>query len=730
MVAGQRLITKAFHISLIFLTVFCSSISSKTINSKTPQDPPMKIVLIDTTGRDKWLYKPFIDILETVGWQVDYRSIDQLMDLGPKRLNLPNYKAAFFFFGFEFLKGANKSPVAAKIMLLMQQFCKLPNRLVGFIFPPLNTPANVNLVGGLSPIFNSIGVNTPREGLAFPNLDDVNLEPKQAQQKNIDAFFYVANTFLARPLETRPLDYHTTLNDPRPGQTFYTKEIERVLQTSDIYLKLLPLSQQFSPIIKQTFPYGLYWFNPLCNNHVFLGQSTIFSFSSISESFHLCPVDFVLRKEMNKAVQHMMWDVTLLVKALDREKNITTAKLIDLPQDITLPWSLSSLGNELEPDEQQAKTHKIAWMETTLFEEKHHDAKKNVQTIEQEKTQQTQQQDQLIDYILTAELDTLWISVTPNIYFSPIARHKNKTKTFLQGLGNFTQKLTSATQQKHRPLPQILIGFEIANNLYDPNLPQQCSVDLYGNLYQDLPAALDRSFWKNEIQTPLDKFLTHWNNSDISNGIPIAGIVLDLEMYGRKTSGEFLSSMGFDRISFSRFARRHHLHYKNMSPHEKSNLLMTNKQTSQYFSFLEQDAERLGSELKRFFNKKIPHCIIACYMPNIIINWFYKGLYKGLSNARLPLQLFTFNAEFQGHKTWFEANQLAVQHSSVLMLSKIKKPNDFTLVDSVLKHHHGIWLNRFSRMIEPKVNDWATIERPVIDESYYDSFCQHIAATP
>jgi hypothetical protein len=156
---------------------------------------------------------------------------------------------------------------------------------------------------------------------------------------------------------------------------------------------------------------------------------------------------------------------------------------------------------------------------------------------------------------------------------------------------------------------------------------------------------------------------------------------------------------------------------------------MSNKKTSQYFSFLEHDAESLGAELKAFFNKKISHCLIACYMPNILINWFYKGLYKGLSEKKHPLQLYTFNSEFQGHKTWFEVNRLTVQHSSVLLLSKIKEPKDFSWINSILQHHHGIWFNRFSRMVEPKVNDWGAIERPVMDFKYYQPFCEYIGKT-
>lgn len=712
----------------VFILFF---ISQKQLLStqETPQNhaASMKIVFLDTANREKYLYKPCFELLESTGWQVDYRPIDQVMDFSIKGLNLPQYKAAFFILSIEFLKGIGKSPVAEKILLLMQRYCKLPNRLVGLIFPPLPTNPHLNLLAGFAPIFNCLGVNTPEKPPSFPNLlEEQPIQPQDAfsaarnLHNKIEAFFYMTNIFIATPLESRPLAYHTTLNPPRQGISFFTKDINRILSEADFNLRLLPLGNHYSETVKKTFPYGLYWFNPLHNNHVFIAQNTLFSFSGISESFHFCPMDDLLRKEMHRGIQHMFQELTMLVKNFDHDNEQHSLTAIESPSDFQVPSIITASGAPLEKDF-PAQNHKIAWLDLTVFEEKKLDTSLTTTT-----TSMQQQQDLLIQYIFESGLDTLWITINPHAYYSPIARHKTNEPSFIKGLSLFTQKLTQTARQKNKKIPYVLVGFEIANNLYEPNLPKQPSLDLYGSSYRDLPSSLDRNFWYNEIKKPLAIFLAKWKKPSISHGVPISGFVLDLEMYGRKTSGQFLTPMGFDQASFNRFAKQHRLQNRHLPVHERVRLLMQLKRTSQYFSFLENDAQALGQELKTFFSKYVNNCIIACYTPSILVGWFYKGFCKGLSSPQHPLQLFTFNAEFQGHKRWFELNNIAIQHASVLLLSKISTPEDFTLVDTILKHHDGIWFNRFSRMVEPKTADWTAIERPLIDEEAYSAFCSHI----
>jgi len=58
--------------------------------------------------------------------------------------------------------------------------------------------------------------------------------------------------------------------------------------------------------------------------------------------------------------------------------------------------------------------------------------------------------------------------------------------------------------------PRILVGFEIANNLYAPHLPKVFSRDAYGGTYPDLPSPLNNNFWNNEVKVPLKILVEKW----------------------------------------------------------------------------------------------------------------------------------------------------------------------------------------------------------------------------
>lgn len=117
-----------------------------------------------------------------------------------------------------------------------------------------------------------------------------------------------------------------------------------------------------------------------------------------------------------------------------------------------------------------------------------------------------------------------------------------------------------------------------------------------------------------------------------------------------------------------------------------------------------------------------------CYTPNILVSWFYKGFFKGLSKNNAPLDLMTFNAEFKAHRPWFTRNSINVHHDSVLLLSKIATLNDTKQVGDILKRHHGIWLNRFSRFAEPKTKAWTSVEQPALPEYQYSDLLAEFKA--
>jgi hypothetical protein len=635
-----------------------------------------------------------MSILETVGWSIQYKSIGAVMDwhVGPKTFSVP--KGVFFLLSFEFLRGLeNKSPIAQKIVRIMHYAGIHKNKFIGLIFPPVQAPPNVFLLNNFRPLFNTLGFNVS------PTLDG---------QQN--ARLFVINSFLTTPPEARPLAYHTTLSSPHNGRQFFTGETEYAIKQAAPDLKLLPIEQAYTDKIKVTLPYGIYWYNHQKDSHLLLASTTLFSFSGITESCHICPMDPEIKKEMHQGILATMWEASLLARYHGDYKKLPHTPVPPLPQE------LCALGTPLPKQEtQNTPLRKNAWMEINIFNS--HDPTKQGQ------------QDHLIEYIVKSELDSLWISLNPNMYYSPIAKNsrKEQERELIDQVSCFTQKLTRASTEAHTPIPKILVGFEIANNLYAPHLPKPCAQDLYGNCYGDVPAPLDRTFWTNEIKQPLELFLNIWKRPEVSRGIPISGVVIDLEMYCRKTSGTFLPTMGFETETFKSFIDQQHLECKPMPTHDMVNFFMSKQLSQKYFTFLEQEAEKLGRDLRYYFDTKIPHSIVICYTPTILVHWFYKGLNKGLSSITNPLYLFTFNTEFYNHKPWFARNKINVKHSSVLLLSKLQSDKDFPMIDNILAHHNGIWFNRFSRMAEPKVSDWTAIERPQLPESNYQDFISYTA---
>lgn len=673
------------------------------ITAKTEQLPISKptLILFDTTNREEYVNKPFIDTINQF-WNLQYVSLDKIMDMDISEIKPDDQQAAFFIFGIEFLKGLQSSPISQKIIQFAKKYSSSQNKLIGLCFPSITVNPETNLVATFKPLFESVLISENN------NLDlaltDTNVTSTILQNQDLKAFTFMANNFLARPLESRPRRYHTTLGYPNIGINFYTNQIKKVLSENKNLLRVLPQSNEYSDPVNDTTPYALY-FNSK-NNPILIVNSSLLSFSGITESCHFCPMDFNLRKEILSGMKDMITQATDIFLNKDLNQASHQREKKDQFEDI---------GKNINSNEASLK--KTAWMELNIFEPQDLDTTISSTQNLTNKNNKIEQQKQLIKYIVNSKIDTLWLSICPNCYYSPIARQKDKEQKMLASVTNFTTQLKKEIQETNASFPKILIGFEIANNLYDKGLPKNFAVDVYGNNYQDIPDPLDPNFWQNEVETPFIKFVEMWNKSEIGNNIAISGIMIDLEMYCRKTSGIFLTTMGITQNNFAEFFKEQNLKPGPMTINTGISFLMNNKLSQKYFTFLETKAQNLGTQLKNAFEKQIPDCIVALYMPNILCSWFYKGLYQGLSRQTQPLYLFSFNAEFNYHKNWFANNKINAHHSSVLLLSKISNADSFKITTDILKHHNGVWLNRFSRLIEPKSNDWTMIEKPMFPEN-------------
>lgn len=681
------------------------------------------LAIVDTVGREPALYSPVMDIAREIGMTVDYMGFDQVMDTVSLPQQLASYQGVLILCGLEFIRGIYaKSPVAHKILSGIQAYARIPGVTVGLAFPPFLGKVNRNIIKELAPIFAALGLQVPhQEPLKRPAFK----KPRSHSevQHNHHWLMYSVNRFLTNPIEGKMRPYHTTLSVPRPFSAFFTmgSHLSAVLKQNNIIH--LPREEFKLNTVLHTKPYGLTWYNAERGNNLLITTTTLCSFSGIAESFHVCPTSFTKRKDMLHGVAAMMRDI----------KGMIGSKSVRGVQAHTLPslGSIEKFGKPLKSDFSASPFRKIAWMELAMFEDKDYEKKLSREEVDADRADRERRQDKLVSYIFDAGLDTLWISLTPNLYFSRIAKFRNRRERFIQSIARFTQKLRIEAVTRSLKLPAIIVGIEIADNLYEPHLPRSPAFDLYGGIYKDVPSPTDNNFWLHEVIEPLQMFVDQWKNPAISHGVKLGGVMLDLEMYCRKRTGNFLSTMGFARPLVAKFLQLKGIKSQPNSIHGVTSLLVERGLAQQYYAFLEQEARDIGRKIRTAVHQLLPEAVIGCYAPMILVDWFYKGLWQELSSKKRPMQLLTFNAEFNAHQGWFSANDIQVHHASVLLLSKIRSSKNFSWVKDILAHHDGVWLNRFSRLVEDYApRSWVSVEQTPMKDDQKKEFFDYLDKLP
>ena len=684
--------------------------------SRTTQKKPT-FVLFDTAQRERYAYDPLIKSAENNNFLVKYYSIDQIIDTPIENIPLDTFDCSCFVLSPEFLRSVSKindpkkSLVTRKFLAIINLFSRMRFKMTFFLFP---SRMRYNLES-VAPLFTNFLHNpTRRFNRREPHMNTPN-------------FRQIIANFLQRPTESRQPSYDTTLRTTKKDTNFHNRfrKINFLRRTSargdtsNAQFDLLPMNQnKVSPStlassdIKNFFPLGVYYFNRAQRNHLVVSSAAILA-SGIHENFLIYPIKKSLQDQFHLALNEMMSD--LHHKISGKQKN--TFRNNYLPGKL-FPSETKNQKNSQNPPK------KIAWMEIKIFNPKLSDQK----SLEKQK--------ELINYILDAELTSMWISLNPHEIYSPAAKStKSKRKilpqkkeTFWGTISNFTKKLKTAALEKKVTPPPIDLGFEIANNLYKENLPKEPGFDIYGNKYFDIPRPLDTNFWKNEVEKPFLTFIEKWKKEEISNGIKLAGVALDLEMYGRKTTSNFSPVIGFEPKTIKAFLDRKNNFLQNTSTENKvspsmfEKTMIEDRLAADYFSYLENEAKNLGKYLRKIFDEKIPNGKTKIYLPSISTDWFYKGFCAGLSTKGKPISLLTFNIEFAKHKKWFEKNKIYAEHLSVLMLSKIKKVSpsmdakNISIINDLLKDNDGIWINRFSRLTDPQKNDWTFLENTPLNK--------------
>ncbi len=622
---------------------------------------PIRVLFLSTSQHEKDSYQPIISFIESAGVEVDYMSLGQILD--QPHIDFSGYQALFVDIGVEFMQAQNSSVARSTFMHMLGRWSKKKNVVTGLFFPSLSARAGQ-------------ARQTQQELLKLFGKNDSQSQIVQ---------------FLEQPLESRSYRYHTTLNMPRLGSKGM---ISDQFQTSAGVVPLPRQSHLLDAELKPLMPLALMAPGKHKENTLLVSFSSLLTALGISENFQLFPVSSELEQQIAQSIQSMF------------------CQLFDTAFSRVSKPVLGSQGRKffekkMRPKRGANKAIKTAWMELIAFDDN---------TANQEAEKVAGSRAKLIKYLFDSGVDTLWISFCPQEYLSsPAAKRKDQKQRFLDSIGRFTAMFKQEADRRKVALPQIMIGFEIANNLYDPFLPHPHAVDIYGNHYVDVPSPTSDLFWDNEVLNPLKEFVHLWKNPEISHGIKLGGVVLDLEMYGRKKTGSFLSSMGFEPAALTAEGQ------------ESISDVLLNKAFSDHFVALQQRARALGERIRAACLQSIPNALIGCYHPHISLDWFYKGLYQGLCDEQNPLYLFTFNARFdtQGHV--LKNHDINAHHSSVLMLSKVQNAADFKRLDEIMQRNGRVWINRFSRLAQPYAPDqWYTIEQTPMNHKQKLDFCKYL----
>lgn len=648
---------------------------------------PYKMAIIDTGFHNKLIYKTFTEIAGHAGFDITVLTLDELIDLDLAAFDCAQYEIMLFALEEECVAQLTTSPLAKRVLELVQRHAQIPHVITGFMLPSSGRFAYKNSKGHPFTAYQPL---VAKLGFSFDASGHLGLTPQKISSVS------------PLPMLGYKMALEQTLYNPfGPIGSYATT------------LKVAPQQQLRTQRPAATSPIGVIAENPTTAHRMLLGNAAIFSFSSISEIFHICPVDDAARHQIHNFIyQGLVGCAQILDTTYHPTYKRTLNQLPALKAQTPEPAPLMSrIKKFIHLKRQNRGQGTTAWMDIEIFQT----------------TDKKFEQERLIGYIVRGNFDTLWLSISPNQYFSSKAKFKDRMPQLEASITRLSEQLHTACTNQKKPLPKIVISFEIANNFVEANKhPQPCAQDIYGNSFADVPAPLDRSWWEDEVITSAEKFVALWNSK--APQVPLNGFVLDLEMYLRNESkvSEFVSTSIGSPDDFSFF--------KNNSPttiNDFSQRLITEKQGAAYLQYLTNQAADLGTWIRTSLQKVLPNAIVACYAANVSLDWFYQGLYRGMSSSREPLTLFSFNSRWDIHKKDAEHLGIFVEHSAVALLSQIQKTTDFGYFKTLLERNDSIWLNKLCRLShEYQPNEWHRAEQTPISFEDRGSLMDFVAKLP
>ena len=623
--------------------------------TKTPQK---QLLILDTSGNSQASYSQLQALAESVGFDCSFANF-----YSPPS-SLQSFDTVFLFLDPYFFKNSGeskKSPLTTRILSLIKAYAQKENGLLAILFPG-KLPQNPQVTHALCGFFNQLNIN--HQLCTITN----DLGP---------CIFSTDND--------RSATYRTSLLYPRVSYESQKKSLRcrlSSLKKLDHKPLTLPADRKKS-YLESILPLGLY-VKPHKHAALVLGPDSSFKGADLEENMFFSPYDWKDRKKFLTVLQHTL---------LQLHTTLTTGQPPkETPVEITLPPKVLPQESKLYTEAIHPLFHKkisCAWMEIEPL-------KNNWKTA--------------VDYLKQSNVNLLWTSFNPEWFLSKQAiRSQKEYEKVTTGIHHFTKELANTYRKQEKP--SLFVGFDLTNN-YGKSSVSHPVINVYGKEFSKIPSPLDdQHFWKEEFIDPFKKFITHWKEH-ADKHVSIGGIFFDFEMYhAPEQAAVYTNLMDFSDLSWNLYIRAtKQSNLKKLTTiNKRINFLFKNNRFDEYFSTLQDAAKQLGIKLKNIIKKDLPDALIGAYLPSLLDCWFYRGLFAGLGSTQEPLILATFNLNYYSHKPWFKQHGIHAVHLPVVMLSHItdKTHPNFDLI----KYHHGIWINRFSRFFQScKKSDWYNLE--------------------
>lgn len=636
-----------------------------------------RMLIIDTGNNDPHIYRNFMLLADAAGFKAEAKPFYQLSPASLDHYNsiLLNLDGSFLVATAKELatKQTIESPLLKHIFSLIAALSKRSNSTIGIMVPVPNKKS-VAILSLIKQILAKLGLN--------------------AKNKEIALLLDNALNHLMHSDASKSYGYDTALLYKKDQHnTAQPKQFEPLMQAEKLLATSLPRNQHFlekAPELTPLYPLGFYFKNQQTGNHFFITSQNYVHVTDINEPFMLNPVDSNIRKALLKGQLSMLNELyTIQNKSVTRKHPSIPYVLTDAFSAEKKKQTQQQRKNSLASSYNWITCEGIAcgWMHLDPFYGKEETA---------------------AEHILQSGQNMLWLQLRPEWYLSDnCCKTEDEKRQFFQHITDFTTALNKKAQELNKKAPHIFVGMELSGN-FAVKPVNEAPTTAYGTNYSKIPAPLDfKHYWKKELVEVFDRFHTHWQQS-LGSGLPLAGVFLDFEMYhAQDQTGQYSSLMDFSDLSWHLYNKKinNTALAKLKTTNERINYLLQSNQLTNYFSFLEQEARKLGKTIKDHLHQTLPEGIIAAYNINLPHSWFYKGILAGLSSPQQPLILATFNNDYYTHYDWLTKNNIHLLHLPVVLFSKLRNKSDFNLINRLSAQHDGVWFNRYSWLEQPKSAD-------------------------